>query len=515
MFDRALHNPDILNCLANLSNDEVFTPPELANQMLDLLPPEIWKSKTATFLDPCTKTGVFLREITRRLVNGLADQIPNRQKRIDHILTKQVFGIAITELTSLVSRRTLYCSKNAAGRYSISRSFRNCSGNIRFREGAHLWRGGGCRVCGAAERDFRRGGGLDTHAYEFIHTDTPERIFNMKFDVVVGNPPYQISDGGGTGDSARPIYHLFIQQALKLNPRFISMIVPSRWMKGGKGLDKFREDMMGRDNLSKIVDFEDAKMCFPGVNIDGGVCYFLIDNHHAGNTDHLYVPRTGEAIQTSRKLKSSLTSTIIRDPRQVSIIKKVLAEKPVRFASIVSSRKPFGISADFFNQPDRYREIEVSDVPKRGFFLIHGVKGKKGGAVRVSSHIKAPRDRIKNHGAIDKYKLFFSKAYMTTSTVPPEIILGGPGEICTETFLSIGPFNSRTEAENCLSYIKTKFFRALLFFNRSSLNISKDTFELVPILSFKEPPNDKALYNKHNLTQKEVEFIENTVMEMK
>lgn len=289
-------NPDVLTCIANLSNDEVFTPPELANRMLDAIAEawsadhggaNIWADRNARFLDPSTKSGVFLRETTSRLATGLADAIPDIQERIDHILTMQVFGIGITQLTSVLARRSVYCSKHANGAHSISAKFDSSTGNIWFKRTKHMWKKNKCQYCGASQASLDRGEGLETHAYAFIHThDIKARIAelfggDMQFDVIIGNLPYQLDDGGYR-TSAAPIYHRFVDQAKALEPRYLSMVIPSRWFSGGKGLNEFRESMLSDDRLRSIDDFLSAADAFPGVGLKGGVCYFLWNRDNPG-----------------------------------------------------------------------------------------------------------------------------------------------------------------------------------------------------------------------------------------
>ena len=335
-----VYNPDVLSCLANLSNDEVFTPPEIVNQMLDMLPQELFKNPDTTFLDPACKTGVFLREIAKRLIKGLEPQFPDLQERIDHIFHKQLFGIAITELTSLLSRRGVYCSKYPNSEFSVS-YFDTAEGNIRYKRIPHTWKDDRCIYCGASQREYDRGGELETHAYEFIHTITPEKLFDMKFDVIIGNPPYQLSDGGN-GASAKPIYHLFVEQAKKLKPRYLSMIIPARWYAGGKGLDEFRNSMLNDNHIIRLVDYVNAKDCFSGVSIGGGICYFLWSRDES--KDCLFTS-IHDRIQSTKERKLNEFPVFIRYNEALSIVYKAQAFHEPSFSECISTRNPFGLSS--------------------------------------------------------------------------------------------------------------------------------------------------------------------------
>jgi len=259
--------PDILECIANLSSDEVFTPPQVANQILDLLPKEIWSNPDLKILDPFCKTGIFLRECARRLMIGLENKIADEDKRREHIFRNMLYGIAITNITSLTTRRSLYYSKTATSKHSVVK-FGNAYGNIIYENIEHTFKDKKCIYCGASE-SYNRGKDLENHAYQFIHKDVNNLFKNMKFDVIIGNPPYQLSDGGGTGSSSVPIYHKFIEKAIEINPRYISMIIPSRWFAGGKGLDDFRKKTLSDKRMKILVDYPNAEECFPGVSIEG------------------------------------------------------------------------------------------------------------------------------------------------------------------------------------------------------------------------------------------------------
>ena len=340
---KTMHTPDVLSCLANLSNDEVFTPPDVVNKMLDLLPQELFKDPNTTFLDPACKTGVFLREIAKRLLVGLKDKTPDLQQRIDHIFHKQLFGIAITELTSLLSRRSLYCSKYPNGEYSVSR-FDSPEGNIRYRRIKHTWVNEKCKFCGASKEQWDRGEGKETHAYEFIHTFEPEKIFNMKFDVIISNPPYQldtvVGDTTNVSKQAKPIYNLFVQQAKKLNPRYLSMIIPSRWFAGGLGLDSFRQEMMEDKHITNLIDFTNAKDCFPQNSVSGGVCYFLWEREQTGLCSFTNI--SGNKVTTENRSLSEFP-VVVRYNAAVDIIRKVRATTNEYLKEIVSPISPFAI----------------------------------------------------------------------------------------------------------------------------------------------------------------------------
>lgn len=497
------YNPDVLNCLANLSNDEVFTPTTIVNEMLDMLPKKIWKDKNATFLDPCTKTGVFLREIVKRLNDGLKEEISDEHERINHILNNQVFGISITEITGLVSRRSLYCSKYANGKYSVCDEFNNVDGNIRFKPMKHTWSFGNCIYCGANKSNYDRPEELESHAYEFIHIRNPEEIFNMKFDVIIGNPPYQLSDGGGTGSSAMPLYNKFVEQAMKLNPRYLTMIIPSRWFAGGKGLDDFRKLMLNSSNISHLVDYSNSADCFPGVTIAGGVCYFLWSKEYNGNCKVKNMENENVISEIERPLNEF--DIFIRDNKAIEIIRKVREFKEHTMDEMVYSRNCFNLLS---------KEKGHSTHNINEDYILYSLNGK----AYISKGIVIDRDNL-----VDKYKVIMTKAMSGGNKPSSEgnyLVISNtmrvlsPGEVCTETYLCLGSFDNEEEANGLRDYMKTKFFRFLLLQALTSINISKEKFELIPIIDFKQKIDDKMLYKKYNLNESEIEFIENKIKTM-
>ncbi|WP_416560718.1 Eco57I restriction-modification methylase domain-containing protein [Limnohabitans sp. yimb22184] len=520
-------NPDVLTCIANLSNDEVFTPPELANRMLDTLAQswaadhagaDLWTNRSVKFLDPFTKSGVFLREITNRLVKGLAEEIPDLQDRVNHVLTKQVFGIGITRLTSLLARRSLYCSKWANGPHSVGKGFSDESGNIWFERTEHTWVNVKCSYCGASKEAMDRGANLETHAYAFIHTDNIKtrmaELFgeNMQFDVIIGNPPYQLNDGG-YGTSAAPIYQLFVDQAKQLEPRYLSMIIPARWFAGGKGLDEFRESMLSDDRLRSIDDYLSASDVFPGVGLKGGVCYFLWNRDHRGECQVSTHFKDWPVSTATRPLLEDGADVFIRFNEGLSILKKVFAQEnkdsdsvvlpaDKRFDALVSSRKPFALETTFKGRKSK----------KEGDLLVY----QNGGLGYVA------RESITaGLTYIDAWKIYIGRAAPGTGnrdTYPHRILstpfIGEPGSICSETYLCIGPFDTKAEAENALSYLTCRLTRLLILLHKPSQDTTRKVYTFVPKQDWSRPWTDADLYAKYGITQAEIDFIEKVVRPM-
>lgn len=495
------YNPDVLTCLANLSNDEVFTPPKIVNNMLDMLPSDLWSNPDAKFLDPVSKTGVFLREIAKRLMAGLEEKIPDIQERVNHIFGKQLYGLAITELTALMSRRSVYCSKNANGKYSVCTVFNDEQGNIRFQPKEHSWHNGRCKYCGASQEVYDRGATLESHAYQFIHTDNPNNLFpNMKFDVIIGNPPYQLNVGKEQDSYAIPIYDKFIEKSKQLKPLYLCMIVPSRWFAGGRGLDDFRDRMLSDKHIKELHDFPNANECFPGVDIKGGVCYFLWENLYTG--DCLICTHNDGQISSAlkRPLKENGCSTLIRFNEAIPILRKVQRLKEDSFSSLVSSQTPFGIISSFKDYKQEPFENSIK------IYIAKGI------AYTNFNNISKNKELLKS------YKIYITKSYGAGDGFPHQILnkpfVGEYYSCCTQTYLVIGRFKSEIETQNALLYIKTKFFRFMVMLKKNTQDAMKGVYEFVPLQDFNEEWTDEKLYKKYGLNEEEIAFIESMIKPM-
>ena len=503
MGNEVNYNPDILSCLANLSNDEVFTPPELVNRILDMLPSELWSNPDTRVLDPCCKSGVFLREIAKRMLEGEKEAIPDLQQRIDHIFHNQLYGIAITELTSLLSRRSLYCSKLANGQYSVSH-FDDTCGNIRYSNPKHSWdKDGNCIFCGASSKEYDRGEEAENYAYEFIHL-TPKQIKElsvMHFDLIIGNPPYQISDGGN-GDSSKPIYHKFILQSKKLKPRYLVMITPSRWFTGGKGLDSFRNEMLTDRHLLKIVDYKNAKDCFPSVSIGGGVNYFLWARDKTSDCEITNIIN-GQETTEIRRLDEF--PTFIRFNESVDIIKKIHTVSPDNIVGLLSSRNPFGLSTKERGVTKPTEECTILLISSSGTGYISKNLVTQGSDYIDKWKVMISRTSSEHAGEPDK-----SGKYKVLTTIK----LLAPGEVCTDSYIIGCPTNDKTIAKNFMNYLTTTFSRFLILQTLSSINLSREQYAFVPALDFSRSWTDEELYKKYGLTESEIDFIESMIKPM-
>lgn len=525
LFDK-LYKPDVLSCLADLSNDEVMTPPDIANKMLDLIPQELFSNSDTKILDPFCKSGVFLREAAKRFIEGEKDQFDTLQECIDHVFQNQLYGIAITELTSLLSRRSVYCSKYPNSPYSISVFDKeNAQGNIIYHRIQHEWEGTGdkrhCKRCGASAAEYDRDIALENHAYELIHIDNPKEIINMKFDVVIGNPPYQLGFGlkGGNSANAKSIYNLFIDQAIKLNPRYLCMIVQSRWMtKTAQGIpDKWVEEQLHSNKYSVIHDFESADGCFPGTGFKGGCNYFLWEREYNGKCKYYYHSASGDKV-TERYdyLDSKNAGIVIRDPESYSIIEKIekvegayYLDIDKNFSGLVSAKHYFDNSELLTSNWTDYKDDRDSKHNVKYYLNINSKRTHRWiGLYQIPKNAKTK----------DLHKIFVPAAGGSgaDSQVIGRAFYGEPGSVCSQTFLVVGYDEkkhhfSKEQCLNILSYMQTRFFRYLVSIKKKTQNGPRGVYQFVPMQDYNKAWSDKDLYEKYNLSKEEIELIERTI----
>lgn len=549
-----IENFDILETITNVGNDEVFTPRKIADMMLDSLPEEVWHNPNYKWLNPASKNGIFEREIAIRLDKGLENIIPDTETRRKHILKNMIYSIGQTKFTSNVARRTLYyCSQanrqcdglkapdgHYVNGYAIGNGswFSDVEGNIKTPCADHLFKKGDklmpsncsdeerkkyecvyCHIKGNSQyNDVNQ---REKYAYEFIHYNRlvvlkkmQDRFFGgdrqMKFDIIIGNPPYHLNDGGGTGSSGGAIYHYFVNQAKELNPKYLCMIIPTRWFTGGKGKDlpEFRTKMIADKHITLMHDFLSASQCFPSNSIEGGVCYFLRERDREDECD-IYTHQNDGTVTHSRRYLGSDTQSdiLIRNEMALSILETVTKKKYTTFDTIVSSRNPFKLG-------DPTNNCEQKDTGNNrvlGYFeRQRSYRWLKNGFVIPSGQ-----------QYIGKYKLFVSKADGAAgqigNPVPARIMgkaeLGLPQDVCSETYLVVGPFESKVIAENVQDFMKTKFFRFMVGI-RKNKNMPKETYKSAPIMDFSRKWNDKDLYSYFELNGEQIKYIEEYIQEL-
>jgi site-specific DNA-methyltransferase (adenine-specific) len=509
MLAQTSKQPDILEVISDLSNDEVFTPPKVANAVLDLLPDEVWSDPSLRWLDPGCKTGVFLREAAKRLMVGLTDAFPDEQERLDHILQNMVFGIAITELTSLMSRRTLYCSKNAAGSRAVV-EMDQPAGKVWFHRVEHSYDSNGrCSECSASREQMERDN-RENYAYGFIHAAgraAIEEEFDMKFDVIIGNPPYQM-EADAAGQNVMPIYDNFVDQAKALNPRYVSMVIPSRWMAGGKYLDEFRASMLGDRRTRVLVDYPNAAELFPAVGINGGICYFLWDSEYEGDCEVTMV-REGRMLgPQSRRLDEF--DVLVRDHRALGILRRVLSHSEPSLVDIISTRDPFGPALS-----SNFRGYTTKKKSPSDLVLHMNIGGKR-------QSVWASADKVtKNEHLVGTWKVLLPKtgSGREREKTGVDLVLGPslvaePNSVCTLTYIVAGPLGSKEEAESLTSYLRTRFARFLVSLRKISQDTPRGVYGWVPQQTWDHAWTDEELYEKYGITEDEQAYIAELIREM-
>jgi hypothetical protein len=491
------HVPDILDCLAQLSSDEVPTPPDLARAMLDLLPGEVWSDPGLRWLDPCCKSGVFLREIVIRLLDGLATWEPDFEKRREHVFRKMVFGAAITEITSYVSRRTVYCSRDASGEHSVVR-FDEEEGNLPFVPAEHDFRDGRCRVCGAPE-DLERGDSRENYAYAFIHGAYPTKeMKEMKFDVIVGNPPYQIGVDGNT--RTRAIFPKFVLRAMEMSPRHLAMITPSRWFTGGANLNEMRDTLLADRRMEALVDYPKLYDCFPGVKIRGGVSYFHWSRDHDGPCA---VQTMWAGNPTGPPVRRYLDEfdIFVRGNEAVEILRKVRAAGEPTVDGRVLSFNPFGFQTNHHGVDD---PSSLEDPIE--FYGSKRQSWMERDAITVSSDV------------VGHHKLLLHRAYGEDGDPPfrvtaaPKVV--GADTACSGTYLVIATSPDAQTAVRWGAYARTRFFRFLVSLRMNTQDLKRGTFAFVPDLPMDREWTDADLCERYGLSGEEVAFIEAQIKEM-
>jgi site-specific DNA-methyltransferase (adenine-specific) len=457
-FDES-HDEDIFDYIPPQKTNQIYTPRKVVRLMIDKLEeenPDIFSDKDKTFADLYVKSGLYLTEIVTRLYAGLATQIPDEKQRIKHILENQIFGFAPSEIIYNIAKNYVY-------------------GGYADIDSSHL-------VCRDLTDIAKSGGDAE-----------------MKFDVVVGNPPYQISAEGGTRDI--PIYNHFVEQAIKLEPSYLTMITPSRWMASGLGLSDFRKSMLSDRRIRVLVDYERMDEVFPGVDFEGGVCYFLWDKDYDGLCSVTSISG-GEVIGPDERDLDEY-DIFVRDSRALAILRKVQRKKELSITEILSVDKEFGWTSNF----EGFHDVEEpNDV------MIHyNRKGK-----RITGWI-ARKDVTKSPALIDTYKVMVSKAYGERGARParvlgPSFIADSPS-VCTQTYLFFY-VDAREKAESLNSYLQTRFFRFLVSLRKITQDATRSTYTWVPQQEWNQVWTDEKLYAKYGLDEKEIAFIEEKVTAM-
>ena len=549
-----IENFDILETITNVGNDEVFTPRKICDEMLDALPEEVWHNPNYKWLNPCSKNGIFEREIAIRLDKGLKDIIPETEKRRKHVLQNMIFSIGLTKFTSHVARRTLYYCNDASRKcdglkaddghyingYSIGNGswFNTSDGNILTPRSDHKFgKDNRCIYCGIrSDSKYVDPNQREQYAYEFIHNNKnflleqhlQKKFFNgdknMKFDIIIGNPPYQLSFGiqGTNSANSLSIYNNFISNAISLNPKYVSMITPSRWMtKTAQGIPEEWVDKMIKDNrFVSIDDYQYGGDVFSTVEIKGGVSFFLWDRDYNGKCTYTYhYTNNKEKITRIDYLDSKNAGVVIRDPKSFAIIDRIskvegfyYEKEDENFSGLVSPKHFFDNGGLLTSNWKDYK-LEQSKEYNIKYYVSQQSNGVPFGWI---SEKQLPT----NKHTLQLHKVFIPAAggSGTDKKILGTPFYGEPMSVCSQTYLVIGydPKHNLDEnkCKNIIKYIQTRFFRYLVSVKKKTQNGPRGVYQFVPLQDFSKPWTDKELYAKYKLSDEEIRVIEDNIEEI-
>lgn len=476
---------------------EVFTAEREVKAMLDLVSNEAMRI-ASRFLEPACGNGNFLVEILDRKLSTIkGESISKRSEyeRITFLAVSTLYGIDILHDNVRACRERLFQTFDNHYTRLFGSHSSNCYRNsIRYVIENNIIHGNTLKTESIFFSEWvlgKREKGSEAYAYNFIHPHEHKGLNSMQFDVIIGNPPYQLSDEGH-GKSAMPIYHKFVRQAKALNPRYLIMIIPSRWFAGGKGLDEFRKEMLNDSRMKTLVDFLDARDCFPNVDIAGGVCYFLWDREHLGACE---ITHRHKDIMTTSVRQLNEFEIFVRSAEAAQIIKKIQKIHEPDMSTQVSGRNPFGLSTR--ERPSGNGTLTLLCSEGEGKIEEERViSGKK----YIGQWKVITSNASYDHGGLPD-KEGKRRVLSRVEVLPPSFV-------CTDSYIIVGSFPDKIQAKNLAEYIKTKFVRFLISQRQASQHITKGRFAFVPQQDHTQKWTDEKLYKKYSLSNEEIEFIE-------
>ena len=520
-----------LQSLEKLTDSEIITPFEVVKKMVELLPEEVFTNLNNRFIDVSTKSGIYLKYIFFNLLHKLPNiQLSKNNNQLDYeldedydftnlddkkrfILRYMIYGIATSELSFLTSKRTLYENINENedseknGKILSKPIFKNWEGNIVYKK-------------------------LNNEEYWFLETDIEtinkeltkniilKKDKEMKFNVIIGNPPYQKNDGGGKGNNSKPIYNLFIDKSKELKPNYMSFIIPSRWMSGGRGLDNFRKSMLNDKRFKKIIDFKNSLDCFSNVDIKGGICYFLWELKYANKCEYTIKKKEkGKEIIVSNQYRDlNKYDVLIRDNKAINILEKVLNKielfnkkrNIVYMNKKVSSQSFYAdMNARLFQKELKYNENIYLKGNGYKVYVNKDTFPKSNNGIGYIEKDLITKTNIGKY--INNHKVFIPKTFRELKNKP---FYGEPNSICSETYIVIDICKNKKEANNLINYFNTDLVSFLIKQKKITHNSSKETYSFIPSLNMKYNWTNEKLYKLFNISNSEIEYMSKSIKDM-